>query len=58
MSKKYTNDELEQLFGLPYLQSLVDSDLNKYGYISSKTLTYLGNTNIVIDSNMKVRRPD
>ncbi len=51
-----TNNELEKMFGLPYLQSLIDNDIENYGYISSITLRYIGNFgNLVITKELKVK---
>ena len=56
--KHYKCDEnkLEQMFGLPYLQSMIDNDIKQFGYISSLTLRYIGNFgNLVITKELKVK---
>jgi len=52
---KMSEKQLESLYNMPRIQSMIDKDLKEYGYLRRVTLKCLGNSNIILDKNFKAK---
>ena len=47
--------QLESIYNMPRIQSMIDKDLKEYGYLRRATLKCLGSLNIILDKNFNAK---